>query len=253
MIGRKLITKPGGPTIRDFGAGKTLIIWLSGMGGSSSMTYSGLKMVVDGAAKTLQELVLAGEIRPTVLMYTASQSTAYLMKSLLNLYTGGSTASSLFANMGILIGLKTGHVYSGIQLTASKEVNNSYDGIDLFLFDGEVFSTLSNTAEVIDALNQQTAAHTLNNVESTLEIEIGVLPKPDSSGTQYDGNSLVRVNYPDATLDDGRRCPANMWWYIDGKCEFVGVYDYLRDSQYPCIRIKSGANTYPFISHLYFE
>lgn len=253
MIGRRVISMQKKIVEADFGAGKTLSITIRGAGMTTGMVYSDLRLIVDGEAKTLQELVLAGKINPTVLIYTCTSSTSYLMKSPLNLYTGGSTVSSNFADVVIIVGLKTGLTYSGVQLTASKAANKTYDGMDLYLWNGAVSTTLSGNLGAIDLRNQQSSAHTLSNVASSLEAEMGAIPKPTGTAKYYDGNSLVRINYPNDALDAGFAETAFLLYRQDGMCTFVGVYDYLYASIHPRIWILSGENQYSFISNLYFE
>lgn len=253
MISRKIISTQRKIVDSNFGAGKTISISIRGGGLTTGIVYSALRLIVDDEAKTLQELVLMEKINPAVLIYTCSSSTSYLMKSPLSLYTGGSTASSNFSDVAILVGLKTGCVYSGIELTASKATNTTYDGLDLYLWDGVFYTTMSSNIYTLDALNQQTAAYTWDNIESNMEIELGVIPKPGAIAKYYDGNSLIRVNYHGDTDDKGF-CEVFHLYYKDGQGLFLGAPDYYTThaSPAPRIWILSGKNRYPFISSVHF-
>lgn len=225
MIGRKVISMQRKIVVSDFGDGKTISISIRGAGLTTGMVYSALRLIVDDEAKTLQELVLMEKINPVVLIYTCTSSTSYLMRSPLSLYTGGSTTSSNFADVAILVGLKTGCVYSGIELTASKATNTTYDGLDLYLWDGTFYTTEPCSIYSLDIRNQQTAAYTLGNIVSNMEIEFGGIPKPESIAKYYDGNSLIRVNYPSDTADKGF-CEVFHLYHKDGQGLFLGVPDY---------------------------
>lgn len=253
MISRRVISMQRKIVNSNFGEGKTISISIRGGGLTTGIVYSALRLIVDDEAKTLQELVLMGKINPAVLIYTCTSSTSYLMRSPLSLYTGGSTTSSNFADVAILVGLKTGCVYSGIELTASKATNTTYDGLDLYLWDGTFYTTESSSIYSLDMRNQQAAAYTLDNIVSNMEIELGGIPKPGGIAKYYDGNSLTRVNYHGDTDDKGF-CEVFNLYYKDGQGLFLGTPNYYTThvSPAPRIWILSGENRYPFILPVHF-
>lgn len=264
MIGRRVITKPGELIIRDFGMGKTLAIAVRS--NTSSCAYA-LRLIVDGQPQTLQELVLTGVIMPTVLVYQcyATSSFAFSFADLVKLYTGDTTNTVSYPDWAIILCLKAGHVYSGMELYSRASLTSADRGLEAYLFDGAFSTTLSGDAETIDQLNQTADVYTMSNIVSVAsDLNFGVSPSPSAPVYKYVvGNSLVRACHDSEGAFSGvphigRGDIFGLYWLMeDNTGEFLMptslCHMYASDYAVWRMNVSSGTNHYLFSVPLYFE
>lgn len=96
---------------------------------NSNHYISNIKLTCDGEQKTLSELVSSGAIKPMVLIVSSNNDQWYF-PSAINIYTGGSTGSTKYANLNCYFILNKGHSITALSFySLGYTENNSADGI----------------------------------------------------------------------------------------------------------------------------
>lgn len=232
MIGRRIM---GVKTVGeytpsyDLSTGKTIVI---GCRSNTSACSYRLRILYNGVAYSLQELVLAGIIEPAVLMYECATSLTLVPFSLfLSLYEGEQTSTRAYPDWTVMFCVKPDILPSigGIELYSAVGLISGDRGLEAYLFDGAFECMRGTTISDIDVLNCTENAYKLGNIASETQFSFGYSPYPLApTYTLSAGNAELRGapenEYPISSNGQHLLTPAGKEALHVGRPDIFGVY-----------------------------